>query len=177
METTMSIEQPAEQTATTSKTSPFRYDNNNELTNKNGSFFREDNNYAFKLDGQYYAVTTWQDIQYDDKYIYPPRTYDLQYYDAASGYWVSETKDVLEKVPISDLTAQNIDPQLRNYYTTEQFRTSNIPLPMGTVFDSIYTVDALGGILDVLPVLMIVLVGFVGIRKGIGFIRSKLQRG
>lgn len=43
-------------------------------------------------------------------------------------------------------------------------------------FDSIKTTSVLTEILSLLPVLMVVLIGYIGVRKGVDFIRSQLKK-
>lgn len=166
---------------TTKRQSPFHYDNNDAVSNNDlPSHFPYQNKIAAVIDGTFYDISSDSQFTIEDDYIYVPSNQAVSVYNETSGMWEAgwqHNLPFLEKVSVSDIRAQNLDSHIRKYYTTESFLAGDIPVPMGTVFDSIYTVDALGGVLAVLPVLMAVLVGFVAVRKGIAFIRSYLKRG
>lgn len=57
----------------------------------------------------------------------------------------------------------------------DAFASGSVISSTGNAFDSIAGVSAFAEIVGVLPVLMVVLVGYIGIRKGVSFVRSKLQ--
>ena len=81
--------------------------------------------------------------------------------------------------PKSSFAAQSWNSsELRStYYPRDSFDARVVPAPVGNAFDSIYTVDLLGGILSVLPLVLAALIGYVAIRKGILFVSSLLKRG
>lgn len=81
--------------------------------------------------------------------------------------------------PKASIAAQSWNSsELRStYYSRENFDARVVPAPVGNAFDSIYTVDALGGILSVLPVVLAALIGYLAIRKGVGFTINILKRG
>lgn len=76
-----------------------------------------------------------------------------------------------------EVMAQNISRSHMHYFTTEQFRSGDIYAPTGSMFDDIYTSDVLGGVVQLLPVVLVVLTGYLSIRKGIKFITSYLRAG
>lgn len=112
------------------------------------------------------------------------------YYDGSTVSWVEIEDDQLPFFqvvdglywiiyPKSSIVAQSWDRKdlKSTYYTRNQFDSRFVPAPVGNVFDSIYTVDALGGILSVLPVVLAALLGYIAVRKGLRFVSGLLERG
>ena len=81
------------------------------------------------------------------------------------------------EIPYSGISimAHNLDSNMRNYYTSEQFQNGYINAPTGNLFDGIYSYNVLSEVLNLLPVGLVCLIGFIGIRKGIRFIFGFLK--
>lgn len=79
----------------------------------------------------------------------------------------------------SSIVAQTWDSSelSSSYYPRENFDSHLVPAPVGNVFDSIYTVDPLEGILSVLPVVLTALIGYLAIRIGYRFLINLIKRG
>lgn len=166
---------------TTEWKSAFWYDNNHSAHNDAlPSHFPFQYKVAAVIDGTFYDISSNYEPTVSDDCIVFQSNYYTSVYNETNGYWEPSWyhDSVLhQSVLLSDIRAQNLDIDVRNYYSTDQFNSGNIPVPMGTYFDSIYTTDALEGVLAVLPVVLAVLIGFLAVRKGISFFRSCLNRG
>lgn len=143
-------------------------------------------------DGVYYWVVSAQQPQQltADTFGGSDGIHSNYYYDGSTVSWVEiqddqlpyhSTVDHLDYIiyPRSEIVAQSWERHAlkSTYYSREQFDSRFVPAPVGNVFDSIYTVDALAGILSVLPVVFAALIGYLGFRKGISFVRTLLERG
>lgn len=73
------------------------------------------------------------------------------------------------------ILSQDLDSSKSSYYTTEQFISGNVYAPTGNLFDGIYSYNVLSEVLNLLPVVLVCLIGFIGIRKGIRFIFGFLK--
>lgn len=145
-----------------------------------GQLFRSDlpDYMVIKYLDDYYAISN-PDINFTENGITMANGGNSIKYDSSSMRWGSDSSIVPlpssawvnGEIPFTNITifSQNIDRNKPNYYTSEQFRSGNVYAPTGSIVDGIYTVNVLSGVLGVLPVLLVVLVGFIAIRKGISF--------
>ncbi len=81
--------------------------------------------------------------------------------------------------PKSSIVAQSWnDAELHTtFYPREHFDSRIVPAPVGNAFDSIYTNNVLDEVLALLPVVLLFLAGFIGIRKAIRYLSNLLKRG
>ena len=75
------------------------------------------------------------------------------------------------------LIAQDWDSSRADFYSYSHFVSWDLPAPLGSSFDAIYVNTPLDEVLGLLPVVLVVIIGFIGIRKSISFIRSIISRG
>lgn len=139
---------------------------------------------VIKYHNDYYAISN-PDINFTETGFTLAHGGSSIKYDSNTMRWGSENtftplpSAVYEngEIPFSNvsITAQNIDPQKAAYYSTAQFRSGSVYAPTGSIVDSIYTVNVLGGVLGLLPILLAALVVFVAIRKGILFLYNLLK--
>lgn len=100
------------------------------------------------------------------------------YFDRVQDMWIKDTFEVgTREIRMKDVLAQNIFDTEDFYYTTADFTAGRVPAPVSTVFDAIYFDSPLDYVLVLVPVMVTAAVLFVGVRKGIAFIRSILNRG
>lgn len=134
-----------------------------------------------KSDGVYYYDGFRHQPSLSDGYYSVDSFYDRGmhfYYDAAQHVWIEESFGLNGRpISASDVLAQNIYADNDHYYTTADFAAGRVPSPVNSVFDAIYFDTPLDYVLLLLPVVMVSIVLFVGIRKGISFIRSVLNGG
>lgn len=145
-----------------------------------------------KADGTYYwVVTTQQPKKLAVNLFGGTNGLGTTYcYELNNSSWVevSDSESPFSRVidglnytvfPRSSIVAQTWESSelSSSYYPRENFDSHLVPAPVGNAFDAIYTVDALGGILAVLPVVLVAVIGYLAIRKGLGFVHNILQRG
>ena len=135
------------------------------------------------LDGRLYAVSG-NHISLRDSGVSLGYGYETVQYHPDTGLWgqpnlLSDSVYLETQIDdgflACDVLCQNLDQSKIRFFSSEQFRSGNINAPTGSIIDSIYTSSPLDGVIAVLPVILIVLVGFFGIRKGISFVISRLR--
>lgn len=139
---------------------------------------------VLKYQNDYYAISN-PNIQFTETGITLQNGGSSIKYDAASMRWGSSNTFTplpsaawsAGEIPFSNISicSQNIDSSKPAYYSTAQFRSGNVNAPTGSIVDGIYTHNVLDGVLGVLPVLLVVLIGFIAIRKGIAFLGNLLK--
>lgn len=141
---------------------------------------------VLRYNGDYYAISN-ADISFTSTGIRLTNDTSYVHYNANTRKWgttiTTASPDICgydlqtHEIPYSGIyiMAQNVEPNMKNYYTSEQFRSGYIYAPAGTIVDGIYTHNLLDGVLGVLPFLLVVLIGFNAIRKGIAFLGNLLK--
>lgn len=171
---------------TTQKRSAFEYDNVYQGYYDGSLFSPSDYDFlVLKYNGDYYAISS-PSISYTDSGFLIANGGASIKYDSSSMRWGSESSnDYLPSsawssdgvVHYSDIQvmAQSFDSSKQHYYTPAQFRAGSIYAPTGNLFDGIYSYNVLSEVLNLLPVVLLCLIGFIGIRKGIRFIFGFLK--
>lgn len=133
---------------------------------------------VLRYNGDYYAISN-ADITFTSTGICLTNYTSYVRYNSSTRKWggviSTQSPDICgydlqtHEIPYTGIyiMAQNLDPNMKNYYTSEQFRNGYIYAPAGTIVDGIYTHNVLDGVLGVLPVLLVVMIGFIAIRKGV----------
>lgn len=171
---------------TTQKRSAFEYDNVYQGYYQGSLFTPGDYDYlVLKYNGDYYAISS-PSISYTDSGFLISNGGNSIKYDSSSMRWGSDSShDPLPSsawssegvVPYSNIQvmAQSFDSSKQHYYTPAQFRAGSVYAPTGNLFDGIYSYNVLSEVLNLLPVVLVCLIGFIGIRKGIRFVSGFLK--
>ena len=130
-------------------------------------YFLQQSDAPSVTDGQAQLYSSWSFGEYSI-YRYDPHQLSWIAYEATAGSYY---------IPAGCIVSQDWDSSRSDYYSSSQFVSWDLPAPLGSRFDAIYVNSPLDEVLALLPVVLFVIVGFIGIRKAISFIRSILSRG
>lgn len=130
-------------------------------------YFLQQSDCPSVTDGQAQLYSSWSFGEYSI-YRYDPQLLTWTQYEATAGaYYISA----------DSIISQDWDSSRSDYFSSSQFSTWDLPAPLGSRFDAIYVNTPLDEVLALLPVVLLVLIAFIGTRKSISFIRSILSRG
>lgn len=172
---------------TSQKRSVFEYDNVYQGYYQGSLFTPGDYDYlVLKYSGDYYAISN-PSITFGENGISMVNGGGSIKYDSSTMRWGSESShDPLPSsawsngvIPYSNVQvmAQSVDSSKQHYYTASQFRAGSVYAPSGNLFDGIYSYNVLSEVLNLLPVVLVCLAGFIGIRKAIRYLSILLKRG
>ena len=80
-------------------------------------------------------------------------------------------------ITVDQLVAQDWASDRVDYRPTSDFVSFSLPAPMGSSFDAVYVYSPLQEVINLLPLVLPLIILFIGIRKGIAFIRVFLLSG
>lgn len=170
---------------TTQKRSAFEYDNVYQGFYEGSLFINGNYDYlVLKYSGDYYAISN-PSITFAENGISMVNGGASIKYDSSTMRWGTQSSVIPLPssawsdgvIPYSNVQvmAQSVDSTKQHYYTPAQFRAGSVYAPTGNLFDGIYSYNVLSEVLNLLPVVLVCLVGFVGIRKGIRFVSGFLK--
>ena len=162
---------------TTSWRSVFEYDNVRSNYFSGNLFPSIYSQYAVvNFNGALYAFAG-NNIQLSDSGLIPGYGCTYVQYHPDTGLWgqsdlISDTVAIQEALADSSVLpcyvmAQNLSSLSWNYYSSDSFHKGYIYAPTGNLFDGIYVGNVFSEVFALIPVLLVVFVSALGIRKAV----------